>query len=151
MTISRANVEDAAAILALQRLAYQSEARIYDNPDIPPLKQTLEELQSELICKVCLKAQIEDLIIGSVRGFLREETAFIERLIVHPNFQRQGLATELMRHVETHFAQAQRFELFTGHKSEGNLRLYHRLGYEIFKSEEIYRDLTFVYLEKRNG
>jgi hypothetical protein len=35
--ISPAAVDDAEAILALQRLAYQSEAAIYDDFTIPPL------------------------------------------------------------------------------------------------------------------
>lgn len=42
--ITAASPADAAAILALQKLAYQSEARLYNDFSIPPLLQTLEEL-----------------------------------------------------------------------------------------------------------
>ena len=41
MEITTAIIEDAAAILVLQRLAYQSEAAIYDDFTIPPLTETL--------------------------------------------------------------------------------------------------------------
>lgn len=41
--------EDAAAILALQKLAYQSEARLYDDYSLPPLTQTLPEMQPSLL------------------------------------------------------------------------------------------------------
>jgi 2-aminoadipate transaminase len=44
MRIDRATVEDAKEILDLQKLAYQSEAEIYNDYTIPPLTQTLEEM-----------------------------------------------------------------------------------------------------------
>jgi predicted NUDIX family phosphoesterase len=47
MKIERALIEDAPAILALQKLAYQSEARIHNDYSIQPLTQTLDELGSE--------------------------------------------------------------------------------------------------------
>ena len=46
MEIKPAMIEDAEAILALQRLAYQSEAAIYDDFTIPPLTETLGDLKS---------------------------------------------------------------------------------------------------------
>ena len=42
--IKKAQKEDLEKILELQYLAYQSEARLFDNMDIPPLKQTIEEV-----------------------------------------------------------------------------------------------------------
>jgi hypothetical protein len=47
MHIEPATIQDADAILALQKLAYQSEAAIYADYTIPPLTQTLEELKAE--------------------------------------------------------------------------------------------------------
>ena len=41
MNIEKAEREDLQEILDLQYLAYQSEARLLNNMDIPPLKQTL--------------------------------------------------------------------------------------------------------------
>ena len=144
----QASLEDAAAILELQKLAYQSEARIYNDFAIPPLTQTLAELESHLRDKTVLKALIEGQMVGSVRAFRAREICYIERLIVHPDFQGQGVGTELMTQIESRFEKARRFELFTGHKSEGNLRLYERLGYKIFKSQEMNPTLSFVFLEK---
>ena len=48
ITIGCAAVEDAAEILAVQQAAYQSEAKMYQDWSIPPLTQTLAELQQEL-------------------------------------------------------------------------------------------------------
>ena len=41
MEIEPAMIEDAAEILALQKLAYRSEAEIYNDFSIQPLLQTL--------------------------------------------------------------------------------------------------------------
>lgn len=146
--ITHAHVEDAAKILALQKLAYQSEARLYDDFSMPSLTQTLEEMRDEFTGKVVLKAEIESEIVGSVRAFQQNETCHIRRLCVHPERQGRGLGTELMRQIETCFPNATRFELFTGYKSVSNIRLYERLGYTVFKSEKISEKLTFVFLVK---
>lgn len=146
--ITYASTEDTVAILELQKLAYHSEAKLYNDFSIPPLTQTMEELEIDFNSKVFLKAQIESEIIGSVRGYQSGNTCYIERLIVHPNRQGQGIGKALMELFEAHFDQVQRFELFTGSKSDRNIHLYERLGYKIFKSAEINKNLSFVFMEK---
>jgi hypothetical protein len=54
-----------------------------------------------------------------------------------------------MNRIEKDFKKAKRFEIFTGHKSERNLYLYQKLGYQPFKSVKANEKLTIVYLEKR--
>jgi sugar-phosphatase len=98
--------------------------------------------------QVFVKATIGGKIIGSVRGYLSEETCFIGRLIVHPDFQNRGIGTRLLNEIEQIFIQARRFELFTGNKSERNLYLYQKQGYEPFKTEMTAREVRLVFLEK---
>lgn len=148
ITIDRANLAEAAPILALQKVAYQSEARLYGDFRIPPLTQTLEQLLEEMPRKVVLAARDGATLIGSARGFVREHTGVIERLIVHPDWQGRGIGTRLLVAIEAALRPVRRFELFTGHRSERNLALYERLGYVRFKRERITPSLEFVYLEK---
>lgn len=61
VTIERATGADARDILALQRLAYQSKAALYDDFGIPPLTQTLDELESEFDNHLFLKAVLTQL------------------------------------------------------------------------------------------
>jgi len=133
VSIVQANREDAAEILALQKIAYQSEAQLNDDWTIPPLTQTLSEVQMEFKTKVFLKAVYKDSIVGSVRAFLDSGTCLIGRLIVFPDYQRHGIGTLLMERIETIFSHAERFELFTGAKSIGNIRFYQRLGYREYR------------------
>ena len=70
------------------------------------------------------------------------------RLIVHPDCRRRGIGTALLGYVELAFPDAKRFELFTGHRSEDNIRLYERVGYRTFRQERISETLTMVFLAK---
>ena len=149
MIIEQAKVKDAEEILKLQKLAYLSEAEIYDDYTIPPLTQTLEQIRDDFKRQLFLKATTDGQIIGSVRAHLKDETCFIGRLIVHPHHQNRGIGTKLMREIEARFADTQRFELFTGYRSERNLHLYKKLGYRIFRTEAITDNLKLVGLEKQ--
>ncbi|MCI9566309.1 MAG: GNAT family N-acetyltransferase, partial [Eubacterium sp.] len=54
--IKKAQKEDLEKILELQYLAYRSEAKLFGNMDIPPLKQTIEEVYDEFHKGTILKA-----------------------------------------------------------------------------------------------
>ncbi len=149
MKIEDATITDAELILELQKLAYISEAVIYNNYNIPPLIQTLEEIIEEFDKQVFLKATVDNTIIGSVRAYLQNCSCFIGRLIVHPNHQNRGIGTKLMCEIENRFNHASRFELFTGNRSEQNIGFYKKRGYNIIRREQINNNLEFVYLEKR--
>lgn len=149
--ILQAHVREAEALLKLQYLCYQKEAALYDDYTIAPLTQSLTALLSEYDTHAILVARCGDEIVGSVRGQLREDTCHIGRLIVHPRFQRRGLGTRLMYAIEEHFDHAARYELFTGHRSEDNLRLYRKLGYTRFREETSSPQLRFVFLEKQRA
>jgi GNAT superfamily N-acetyltransferase len=147
--ISYATLDDATEILALQKLAYESEARLYNDWTIPPLTQTLPSLLDEFARSVFLKAMEDDRLVGSVRAREVEGLCLIGRLVVHPECQGRGIGTLLMRHLEAAFPRAQAFELFTGSRSEGNLRLYERLGYRRNREEMLSEGISLTYLEKR--
>ena len=121
MNIEKAEREDLQEILDLQYLAYQSEARLLNNMDIPPLKQTLEEVCNEYKKGIILKALDEKgKIIGSVRGWLEDETVYIGKLMVHPQYQGKGIGTKLLLRIESEFS-GYRYELFTSTKSKRNI------------------------------
>jgi len=85
VTIRMASKEDAGTILALQKLAYRSEAERYNDWSIPPLVQTIESLLEEFAGSVVLKAMLDDRLVGSVRARLNGDTCEIGRLVVHPD------------------------------------------------------------------
>ncbi|KGE17077.1 GNAT family N-acetyltransferase [Paenibacillus wynnii] len=149
MIISRAEKTDLKEILDLQYSSYRSEAVLYNDFTIQPLKQTIEELRQEFDNSIILKAQINGRIVGSVRAISKENlTCNIGKLIVHPDFQNRGIGRKLMKSIEDIFSHTKRFELFTGHRSKKNLNLYWKLGYTQHKSEEVNQNLTLIFLNK---
>lgn len=146
--ITQAHAGDAVAILELQKRAYQTEARIYNDFSIPPLTQTPDEIRTQFQTHIFLKAVYEGAIIGSVRAYDADGTCYIGRLIVHPDCQSRGIGRRLINGIEKYFENSGRFELFTGSKSGKNVQFYQNLGYHIFKYERLNDAIEFVYLEK---
>ncbi|MDQ7861066.1 hypothetical protein RCO48_08620 [Peribacillus frigoritolerans] len=68
MMILKAVKEDAQSILVIQKVSYIREAELYNNYEIAPLTETLDQIKEDFQKKVILKFIIEDKIIGSVRG-----------------------------------------------------------------------------------
>jgi len=149
VTISRASLSNAEAILALQKLAYESEARFYDDWSLPPLTQGIASLRDEFGASLVLKATVAaDHLVGSVRAKVDDGTAAIGRLIVHPEFQGQGIGSELLKAVEAACAGVAKFELFTGSRSEATIRLYQRHGYTVTRTEPLSPTMSITFLEK---
>ena len=89
--IERATVADLELILTLQKLAYQSEARLYNNDLLSPLTESLDDLTRLFQTHIFLIARSGDEIIGSVRAATKESRCHVGRLMVHPDYQRKGL------------------------------------------------------------
>ena len=149
--IYRADLADLPEILRLQYLSYQSEADLFENRDIPPLKQTLEDLTDEYNARVILKMLDDDgHIIGSVRAREEDGTVHIGKLMVHPQHRCRGYGTMLLNEIEQYFPQ-KRYELFTSTKSEKNIRFYQKMGYRIFRHKAVNAGLQFVFFEKKTS
>ncbi len=148
--IVRSSENDLAEVLKLQYLAYQSEAALFGTDDIPPLKQTIEEVEEEFRNGTILKMVTADgSIIGSVRAHVKDGTAYIGKLMVHPDYRGRGLGSTLLTEIER-YCKVSRYELFTSTRSSDNIRLYQKAGYEIFDERAVNDELVFVYMEKRS-
>lgn len=97
--------EDAGEVLTLQRAAYVTEGQAHDDVHLPPLRQTLADLRTELTDPqiVGLGWRNDD---GRLLAAVRARTApgavvaEIGRLTVVPDRQGQGLGPRLLIAVE---------------------------------------------------
>ena len=141
---------DAGEVLTLQRAAFVQEALTYDDADLPPLTQTLEELRAELADNLGCVAVREGRLVGAVRALRDGPLLLIGRLAVAPDLQGEGVGSALLRAVEERgrAVGCREAELFTGSLSTANLRLYERLGYT--ETERVPTDggVSEVYLRK---
>ncbi|MFD3584341.1 GNAT family N-acetyltransferase [Streptomyces sp. NPDC058683] len=155
VTISVATEQDAEQIFRLQYLCFQSEAALYGNYRIDPLVQSLDSVRQELATDCVFVARLGEEVVGSVRGSVTEDgAAAIGKLCVHPRLQGHGIGARLLRAAEGALEEergAKRFRLFTGHRSEGNLRLYRRVGYETVGTSKGEDGVPMIVLEKPAG
>ncbi|AYN42274.1 GNAT family N-acetyltransferase [Streptomyces dangxiongensis] len=155
VTISVATGQDAEQIFRLQYLCFQSEAALYGNYRIDPLVQTLESVRQEVDGDCVFVARLGEEVVGSVRGRVTDDgAAAIGKLCVHPRLQGHGIGARLLRAAEAALAGergATRFRLFTGHRSEGNLRLYRRVGYQTVGRAQGADGVEMIILEKPAG
>ncbi|MFE7230859.1 GNAT family N-acetyltransferase [Streptomyces sp. NPDC002405] len=155
VTISAAAEQDAEQIFRLQYLCFQSEAALYGNYRIDPLVESLDSIRHELAADCVFVARLGDEVVGSVRGRVAEDgAALISKLCVHPRLQGHGIGARLLRAAEAALAAergATRFRLHTGHRSEGNLRLYRRVGYQVVGTSQGADGVPMITLEKPEG
>jgi len=147
-SISSAEILDLPAILALQKLAYQSEAALVGDFSIPPLTQTLDGIIDDFNNGIVLKAVDNDKIIGSVRVHVLDSSVFIGKLIVTPLRQNQGIGKALLSATEGLYPN-KRYELFTSSKSIKNLALYTKCGYVEFMRKRLNDNAEIVFMEKQ--
>ncbi len=147
IVIVPAIASDAAEIIALQHLAFQSEAKLVNNPNIPPLRETVEDTLTSHAHGIILKAVRDCRIIASVRCRVENDTAHVGKLMTHPDCRGKGLGTQLLLTIES-YGGKQRLELFTSALSEKNIALYQRCGYAVFRDQVAKSGLRMVYMEK---
>ncbi|MBW8481107.1 GNAT family N-acetyltransferase [Actinomadura parmotrematis] len=148
--IETAGPADAGEILTVQRAAYLTEAQLYGDPFIAPLVESLDQMRRLLESDaLVLKALHGPRIVGAVRAQFSGRTCLVGRLVVAPDARGRGIGSRLMRDLEAAAAgRADGCALFTGHLSDGNLRLYRRLGYSETHRERVADHLTLVHMRK---
>jgi GNAT superfamily N-acetyltransferase len=143
--------DDAGEVMTLQRAAFVQEALIYGTPNMPPLTQTLAEVEAELQVNDGCVAHLGTRMVGAVRARRDGELLLIGRLSIAPDVQGRGIGSRLLAAAERagREAGATEAELFTGSLSEANLRLYEREGYR--ESQRVDGDdgIQQVFLRKK--
>lgn len=122
--------EDAAELLVLQRCCWVQEAIANDTLDIPPLHEDLDDVSRWGREWMTLVGRFEHRLVAAVRARTVGSDWEVGRLMVAPDLAGRGLGRWLLATVEDLAPPGcTRFTLFTGARSERNLRVYARAGY----------------------
>ncbi|WP_353049950.1 GNAT family N-acetyltransferase [Bacillus sp. ISL-35] len=119
------NVMAAAEVLDLQKKSYRIEADLIGTDEIPPLKETFEQLQN---CgETFIGYFIEGVLAGAVSYKKSGEVLDIHRMMVHPDFFRRGIAGKLLAEVERQ--ECHEIIVSTGAANTPAIKLYEKLGF----------------------
>jgi tRNA (guanine37-N1)-methyltransferase len=123
---------DAAELLTLQRACWVQEQQANPGVHIPPLHESLADLQAWLGTWTTLVLRSGGRLVGAVRGRLEGDAWEIGRLMVAPDLQGRGIGRLLLDAIEIAAPDdATGFVLFTGALSERNIRIYKKAGYRL--------------------
>lgn len=148
LVIRKALKEDLPVILNIQKRAFIVQAELYDAYDIPPMIETIEDIDLSSEKLIVLVAEVDGTIVGSIRVVFGEEEAEIKRLSVIDKFQGRGIGRKLLSEAEKNCGGVSRIWLFTGGQSYENINLYKKAGYRPFKEEHWKDNFTLIYLDK---
>jgi predicted N-acetyltransferase YhbS len=145
--------DHAGELLTLRRAAFVSEAQLYDDPNIPPLTQTLAELRTDMARDdvVTIGAWEGPRLVGSIRVEIEGERAMLGRLAVAPDMQGRGIGTSLLFAVLPFLPdEVTEIWVFTGKDSKQSLAMYSKHGYEE-QYDQAAGELTYTYLRRVLG
>ncbi len=138
LAVVPATPADAGELLTLQLACWVGEALSNDDLGIPALHEGLDDVLTDLGAWSVWVVRAAGRLVASVRGRLDPDdptTWEIGRLMVAPDLRGRGLGRDLLAHAEhagsTREPTASTYRLFTGRRSEDNLRRYRRAGYRV--------------------
>jgi ribosomal protein S18 acetylase RimI-like enzyme len=142
-----ADASVAARVLELQRRSYEVEARLIGSERIPPLHESLEDLQA---CgETFLGAYVEGRLAAVVSWRFDGATIDLHRLAVLPDFFRRGIGVALLRAALQSEPRARRAIAQTGAANEPAKRLYRGEGFAELGDREVLPGLWISQFERR--
>jgi ribosomal protein S18 acetylase RimI-like enzyme len=136
----------AADVLELQRRSYAVEARLIGSDRIPPLHESLEELQG---CgETFLGAYVEGRLAAVVSWKFDGVTIDLHRLAVSPHVFRRGIGAALLRAALGSEPEARRAIAQTGAANEPAKQLYRREGFAEVGDREVLPGLWISQFER---
>ncbi|MBD3858746.1 GNAT family N-acetyltransferase [Bacillus sp. 28A-2] len=127
----------AKQILHIQLAAYQQEAEQIGYADLPPLKETIQDIMKAKDQFVGFEQKGSLLGVASYEE--QKDYLIISRLAVHPKALKQGIGTRLM---STIMEKNVPIELTTGQKNTPAKRLYEKLGFLETNVIHVAKELT---------
>ncbi|MFD2672515.1 GNAT family N-acetyltransferase [Marinicrinis sediminis] len=144
--IDKQCTESMERIWSIQQAAYPLEAKWIGFDRIPPLMESFEEL-----CRTpefFLGCMLDQVLVGAISyEQIAGDRMEICRMMVHPPFHRQGVASRLL----AHFLQLNEdkwIEVCTGEGNEPAIQLYQKHGFRQVDTRRVNDRLQLICFEK---
>ena len=149
MQIELAVKQDIPALLELQRKAFGPRCKVLDWNDALPMTETVEHALEDFAQCTTLKIQSCDgRIIASIRGNVTDGSLYMARLMVLPEYQRQGIGRLLFREIQRRMPH-KRAWLCALQQERFLCHFYENEGFKTYMTEDAgHGGLTWLYMEK---
>ncbi|KAB1662512.1 GNAT family N-acetyltransferase [Pseudoclavibacter chungangensis] len=142
-------LDDVDELIVLQRACWVQEAIANDTLDTPPLHETREDVLADAAQWDTVVVRVGHRLVAAVRGRLDGDAWDVGRLMVAPDLAGRGVGSALLELAESLApSEATHFALFTGARSERNIRTYERAGYRVEPQDDEARAHGIVRLTK---
>ncbi|MDF2802211.1 MAG: acetyltransferase, family [Anaerocolumna sp.] len=143
------NIKDKAIakqVLDLQLISYPIEAKLINFYDIPPLKDTLEQLMD---CSESFYGNYINNILAGILSFkIVDHILDIHRVCVHPDYLRRGIGEKLITYIEAQNPSINKIIVSTGKANIPAIKLYEKKGFIMVRDIEIAENFYITELEK---
>jgi GNAT superfamily N-acetyltransferase len=151
LRIAPAGPADAGELLTVQLAAYVTVAQQYSAPDVPPLRETIDQILADINAPDVLVfgAWLGSRLVGSVRGRPDGDRMEVARFAVAPDVRGRGVGRALLGALEAAVpAGVRTLWLRTGEVSTDSIRLYRNAGYEPVGKDTDAAGINMVVLAK---
>lgn len=146
--IKEVNILEASVakeMLEMQKEAYEVEAKLIGSREIPPLKETLDDLMA---CgEQFFGYYIEKELAGAISFKSTPEEIDIHRVMVSPKHFRKGIGRKLVIYLEERFKN-KNLIVSTGAKNQPAVQLYTQLGFVKVGEQEVGNGLILAHFQK---
>ncbi|WP_165921139.1 GNAT family N-acetyltransferase [Paenibacillus albiflavus] len=134
----------AARIQEIQLASYQIEAELIDFTDLPPLRETIQDL---IACGEIFYSYVDEgTIVGAISYTIEADQLQICRMMVHPAYFRRGIADQLLAHLMDKYPEIMKI-VTTGALNAPAIRLYQKHGFKLVREIEVEPGLSLAWLE----
>lgn len=143
------NIKDkeiAKQVLDLQLASYPIEAKLINFYDIPPLKDTIEQLMG--CCESFYGYYLDHNLAGMLSLKIIDHILDIHRVCVHPDYFRRGIGEKLITYVQAQNPHIDKIIVSTGKANIPAIKLYEKNGFIIVRDIEIAENFYITELEK---
>ncbi|WP_230689655.1 bifunctional NAD(P)H-dependent oxidoreductase/GNAT family N-acetyltransferase [Catellatospora paridis] len=150
LRLTIAQPDDLAELLVLQRCCWVQEAIANDTLDLPPLRETLDDLRESMSTWQLWCVRRNGRLVAAVRARAHGSGWLIGRLMVAPDQAGNGIGSWLLAYAEQQAPEETAYyELFTGHRSTSNIKRYERAGYALTDGDGISADSVRLTKERQ--
>ncbi len=152
IVLKKARTKDSKLIHEMQVMAFSELLKKYKDYETNPAAESLQSIEIKMAQTFTTYyiAFLENMHIGVIRVVRLNDNIYrISPMFVLPEYQGNGYSQQIIKHVESIYPHAKRWELDTIKQEDKLCYLYEKMGYIASgKEEDIFEGMTITHYEK---